>query len=83
MKTVYLVLKLDEAQMRVVWVPHTGLAGEYKGREKEVLAGRIGLVPIIDDSHLGEIDDGWAVALPSLENLPFGDYGIHETVPRD
>jgi hypothetical protein len=32
------------AGMRVVWVPHPELAAEYRGREKEVLAGRIGLV---------------------------------------
>ena len=30
------------AGMRVAWVPHPGLAAEYKGREKEVLAGRTG-----------------------------------------
>jgi hypothetical protein len=32
--------------MRVIWAPHPGLATEYRGREKEVLAGRIGLVEI-------------------------------------
>ncbi|KAI9756912.1 MAG: hypothetical protein M4579_003666 [Chaenotheca gracillima] len=30
------------AGMRVVWVPHTGLLNEYRGREKEVLAGLTG-----------------------------------------
>lgn len=28
------------AGMRVVWVPHPGLALDYKGREAEALAGR-------------------------------------------
>jgi pseudouridine 5'-phosphatase len=71
------------AGMRVVWVPHPGLAAEYKGREKEVLAGRTGLVKINDDSQPGEIDDGWAVQLPSLKNFPFEKFGIEisEGVP--
>jgi pseudouridine 5'-phosphatase len=30
------------AGMQVAWVPHIGLLGEYKGREKEVLAGLTG-----------------------------------------
>lgn len=30
------------AGMRVVWAPHPGLLGEYKGREDEVLAGLTG-----------------------------------------
>jgi pseudouridine-5'-monophosphatase len=46
------------AGMRVVWVPHPELAAEYKGREKEVLAGRIGLVKVSDEWQLGEINDG-------------------------
>jgi pseudouridine 5'-phosphatase len=64
------------AGMRVVWVPHPELAAEYKGREKEVLAGRIGLVEIGDEWQLGEIDDGWAEQLPSLEMFPFEKFGI-------
>src|ERR1700733_8160915 len=64
------------AGMRVVWVPHPELATEYKGREKEVLAGRIGLVEIGDEWQLGEIDDGWAEQLPSLETFPFEKFGI-------
>jgi pseudouridine 5'-phosphatase len=64
------------AGMRVVWVPHPELAAEYKGREKEVLAGRIGLVDIGDEWQLGEIDDGWAEQLPSLEMFPFEKFGI-------
>jgi pseudouridine-5'-monophosphatase len=69
------------AGMRVVWVPHPGLAKEFKGREKEVLAGRIGLVEIGDEWQLGEIDDGWAEQLPSLVNFPFEKYGIE--ISRD
>jgi pseudouridine 5'-phosphatase len=64
------------AGMRVVWVPHPELAAEYKGREKEVLAGRIGLVEIGDEWQLGELDDGWAEQLPSLEMFPFEKFGI-------
>ena len=70
------------AGMRVVWVPHPELAAEYKGREKEVLAGRIGLVEIGDEWQLGEIDDGWAEQLPSLEMFPFEKFGI-EISKRD
>ncbi len=65
------------AKMRVVWVPHPGLAAEYAGKEKEVLAGRTELVPIGDEWQLGEIDDGWATNLTSLENFPYSNFGIH------
>ncbi|KAL3421912.1 hypothetical protein PVAG01_06068 [Phlyctema vagabunda] len=64
------------AKMRVVWVPHPGLKTEYAGREKDVLAGRIGLVEIGDDFQLGEVDDGWAQYLPTLEDFPYKHYGI-------
>jgi pseudouridine 5'-phosphatase len=64
------------AGMRVIWVPHPGMAAEYRGREKEVLAGRTGLVEIGDNWQLGEIDDGWAEQLLSLEAFPFEKYGI-------
>jgi len=67
--------------MRVIWAPHPGLATEYRGREKEVLARRIGLVEIGDDCQLGVIDDGWAEQLPSLEVFSFEKYGI-ETCRR-
>jgi pseudouridine 5'-phosphatase len=30
------------AGMRVIWVPHRGLAGEFRGKEQEVLAGKTG-----------------------------------------
>jgi len=64
------------AGMRVVWVPHPGLAVEYKGKEREVLAGRTGLVVVGDEHQLGELDDGWAEQLPSLEGFPYAKYGI-------
>ncbi|MCJ1358936.1 MAG: hypothetical protein MMC33_008936 [Icmadophila ericetorum] len=64
------------AGMRAVWVPHPGLAEEYRGREKEVLAGRSGLGDGGDEAELGQIDDGWAERLPSLENFPYEKYGI-------
>lgn len=64
------------AKMRVVWVPHQALVAEYAGKEKLVLAGRIGLVKIGDEWQLGEIDDGWAMKLSSLEEFPYSDFGI-------
>lgn len=64
------------AGMRVVWVPHIGLAAEYEKRDKEVLAGRTGLVPIGDEWQLGNVDDGWAVKLATLENFPYREYQI-------
>ncbi|RAL58181.1 hypothetical protein DID88_002317 [Monilinia fructigena] len=54
------------AGMRVVWVPHKGLLKEYKGQEKEVLAGRMGMM-VGNEEQLGELDDGWGQLLPSLE----------------
>ncbi|KAI0024544.1 HAD-like protein [Xylariomycetidae sp. FL0641] len=64
------------AGMRVVWVPHPGLAAEYKGQEKEVLAGKTSLYPIGDDHQRGNIDDGWAELLSDLTNFPYEHYGI-------
>lgn len=63
------------AGMRVVWVPHEGLLKEYKGQEKEILAGRMGMM-VGDEEQLGELDDGWGQLLPSLENFPYETYGI-------
>jgi pseudouridine-5'-monophosphatase len=64
------------AKMRVVWVPHPGLAAEIRGRESEVLAGRAGLISIGDEWQLGEIGDGWAVQLANLQNFPYDEFGI-------
>ncbi|KAK8043152.1 hypothetical protein PG994_013635 [Apiospora phragmitis] len=69
------------AGMRVVWVPHPDMAIEYRGREREVLAGRTGVVKMggRDDEErrrLGEVDDGWAEMIPSLEHFDYAEYGI-------
>jgi pseudouridine-5'-monophosphatase len=77
------------AGMRVIWVPHLGLLEEYKGREREVLAGLTGEYK--DDSLRqqeenaggkkkggpGELDDDWGELLTSLENFPYQKYGIN------
>ena len=68
------------AGMRVVWVPHPELAKEYQGREKEVLAARTGEGGDVDLHLIGEIDDGWADQLPSLENFPYEKFGIEVPV---
>jgi pseudouridine-5'-monophosphatase len=64
------------AGMRVLWVPHVALAAEYVGKEPVVLAGHMGLVKIGNEHQLGEIDDGWAKSLPTLENFPYAEYSI-------
>lgn len=64
------------AGMRVVWVPHPDMAGEYHGRENLVLAGRTGLIDIGDSWQLGEVDDGWAECISSLEQFDYDRYGI-------
>lgn len=61
------------AGMRVVWVPHEGLAAMCKGKEAEVLAGRG------EGTHLegvGEVSDGWGEQFVTLENFPYEKYGI-------
>lgn len=52
------------------------LKKEYAGREKEILAGRMGEAGEVDTHQLGEIDDGWADYLPDLTNFPYEKYGI-------
>ncbi|KAF4770427.1 hypothetical protein HAV15_012811 [Penicillium sp. str.  len=64
------------AGMRVVWVPHPDVAVEYQARQKDVLAGRTGITEVGDDWQLGEIDDGWAEAIPNLEHFNYKKYGI-------
>ncbi|PKX91466.1 putative HAD superfamily hydrolase [Aspergillus novofumigatus IBT 16806] len=64
------------AGMRVVWVPHPDLAVEYQPREKDVLAGRTGMSEIGDEWQLGDIDDGWAESIPSLDHFDYEKYGI-------
>lgn len=63
------------AGMRVVWVPHPDLAVEYQARKRDVLAGRTGMI-VGDEWQLGEIDDGWAESIPSLEHFNYEKYGI-------
>lgn len=65
------------AGMRVVWVPHLDVAAEYQARQKDVLAGRTGIVEVGDYWQLGEIDDGWAESIPSLEDFNYEKYGIN------
>lgn len=71
------------AGMQVVWCPHPGLLGEYRTREKEVLAGLTGehkeIVSAACDSVIevpGTIDDGFAVLLKDLTNFPYERFGI-------
>ncbi|KAL8714333.1 MAG: hypothetical protein Q9220_001664 [cf. Caloplaca sp. 1 TL-2023] len=80
------------AGMRVVWCPHPDLLKEYKGREKEVLAGLANgggdeqVKEVMKEAAVGgegkgrgwpgRRDDGWAELLQSLENFPFKKYGI-------
>jgi pseudouridine-5'-monophosphatase len=64
------------AGMRVAWVPHPELYTHYDGKEKEVLAGRTGEGGDVDMHQVGEIDDGWADYMRSLEDFPYEKYGI-------
>lgn len=80
------------AGMRVIWCPHKELLKEYKGREKEVLAGtanarqdaevRDALIEAGADGRLtgqpGQLDDGWAELLHSLEDISWTRYGLSE-----
>ncbi|KAG9236342.1 HAD-like domain-containing protein [Amylocarpus encephaloides] len=63
------------ARMRVVWVPHPELKGEYAGREGEVLAGATGGSGC-DEHQVGKVGDGWGVELGSLEDFDWERYGI-------
>lgn len=76
------------AGMRVVWCPHPGLLEVYKGREEEVLAGLTGEHKDEDLDHtagvplegspgsVGELKDGWAEMLHTLEDFNPKKYGI-------
>ena len=64
------------AGMRVIWVPHPKLKEEFAGREGEVLAGRTGEAGAVDMHQLGEVGDGWAEELDTLEEFPYKKYGI-------
>ena len=78
------------AGMRVVWCPHKGLLEEYRGKEKEVLAGVTGqhmddeVEETMEDAGAagrvkgrpGKVDDGWGQFLQTLEDFPYEKYGI-------
>ncbi|KAJ5927295.1 hypothetical protein N7516_009068 [Penicillium verrucosum] len=64
------------AGMRVVWVPHPDVAVEYQPMHKDILAGRSGRFTVGDDWQLGEVDDGWAESIPSLEHFDYEKYGL-------
>ncbi|KAG5987339.1 hypothetical protein E4U43_005116, partial [Claviceps pusilla] len=64
------------AGMRVVWVPHPKLKEEVAGREAEILAGRAGEAGDVDMHQVGEVGDGWAEELATLEGFSFAKYGI-------
>ncbi|KYK61946.1 haloacid dehalogenase-like hydrolase [Drechmeria coniospora] len=64
------------AGMRVVWCPHPQLKEEVAGREEEVLAGRTGEAGDVDLHQLGELGDGWAEYMASLESFPFAKFDI-------
>ena len=78
--------------MQVVWCPHPELLNEYAGREELVLAGLMGEHKEVPDEEAlgvatqggevqkgkapGEVGDGWAVLLKSLEGFPYERFGI-------
>ncbi|KEF55381.1 uncharacterized protein A1O9_08131 [Exophiala aquamarina CBS 119918] len=76
------------AGMRVIWCPHPGLLDVYKDREESVLAGRTGEHKEDDLDHAeglplagspgqtGELHDGYAERLETLEHFDYAKYGI-------
>ncbi|KAL6719391.1 hypothetical protein ACLMJK_003630 [Lecanora helva] len=59
------------AGMQVVWCPHPMVLKEFKGREREVLAGIAN-----GEGDVSNLDDGWAVLVETLEGFDYGRYGI-------
>ncbi|EAU29640.1 predicted protein [Aspergillus terreus NIH2624] len=55
------------AGMRVIWVPHPDVAAEYQESSGAIHR---------DNSHVGEVDDGWTEIIPSLEEFNYEKYGI-------
>ncbi|PWY65297.1 hypothetical protein BO70DRAFT_383319 [Aspergillus heteromorphus CBS 117.55] len=55
---------------RCVRVPHPDVAVEYQARQRDVLAGRTGMMEVGEEGRRGEIDDGWA------EDFDYEKYGI-------
>lgn len=78
------------AGMRAVWCPHPELLKEYRGREREVLAGIANGIAVDEEVEgvmdgagveeegvgPGRLDDGWAVLVESLEAFDYGRHGI-------
>ena len=81
-----------KAGMRVVWVPHLGLAEVCKGREMDVLMGRteedgnvprygepvegVAKSPVVTEDGRMVSEDGMAELRSSLQNFPYAAYGI-------
>lgn len=77
------------AGMQVVWCPHPELLIEYKGREKEVLAGltgehkeTTGKRQVEENGQTvvevpGELDDEWAILVETLEDFPHERYRMN------
>jgi pseudouridine 5'-phosphatase len=82
------------AGMRVIWCPHPGLLDVYKDRVGDVLAGRTGEhkeddldhtagVPLPGSpGHVGEVGDGYAEIISTLEDFDYEKYGIDTTDVR-
>lgn len=49
---------------------------ECQDRQKDILAARSGMFYVGDDWQLGEIGDGWAEVILSLEDFDYEKYGI-------
>ena len=78
------------AGMRVIWCPHPELLKEYRGREKEVLAGLTGaqkdgeVMEAMTEAGAegrvrgrpGKVDDGWAELLITLVGFPYRKFGM-------
>ena len=77
------------AGMRVVWCPHPELLKEYRGREREVLAGVAnGTDEEVNEAMMeagargrmigrpGRMDDGWAEMVLTLEGFPYARFGV-------
>ncbi|KAL6405430.1 haloacid dehalogenase-like hydrolase [Ilyonectria robusta] len=64
------------AGMRVVWCPHPRLKQEFEGREKDILAGKMGEGgEDMSEAYQGD-EDGWAEYIDSLVNFNYEKYGI-------
>jgi pseudouridine 5'-phosphatase len=62
------------AGMRVIWCPHPELFREFGAQKEEVLAGNVDVEG--EAEGRGEVGDGWAEYLVTLENFPYERYGI-------